>query len=422
MHRLPKPPTVWERLAASGCRSLIVDPYLGWPPQDMAGIYLSGWQFQDRFVMPGRSLPHRRLGALSRRYGRPPRLDDVYGTPRTSDLLALRDHLLAAPRRTAAAAVELLTEGPFELVWINFSSAHRAGHQLWNAAAVMDDPSGDAVGQELRAGLDDVYVAVDTAIGRLIEALPQNADLIVFSPTGMGPNLSRADLLPDMLNAVLAGGGQAVKNGGTQRSPVWSLRSRIPTAWRSRAARALPDRLVVDLTTRLYSRADWARTRAVAVPGENKGYVRLNLKGREREGIVDPAKADDLMGTIAEGMLTFRDVDGSPSVVSVERMSDLAGDRDFAPGLPDLVVSWGEAPPAHLARVSSPVHGEVVRHGVGSGRSGNHTDDAWAVLLPRASSVREIGRPVTVTDIGATACALFQADMSGLSGSPLLDA
>jgi predicted AlkP superfamily phosphohydrolase/phosphomutase len=278
------------------------------------------------------------------------------------------------------------------------------------------------VGEELRAGLDEVYVAVDTAVGRIIDALPDEVDLIVFSPTGMGPNLSRADLLPDMLNAVFAGeGGRAANGGATQRSPVWSLRSKIPAAWRSRIARALPDRLVVDLTTRLYSRADWARTPAVAVPGENKGYIRLNLKGREREGIVDPAEADEVMDTITKSMLTFRDVDGSPSVVSVERMSDLAGDRTFAPALPDLVVSWGEAPPAHLARVSSPVHGEVVRHGVGSGRSGNHTDDAWAILLPGPSRVRDLCRAVRVTDIGATACALFAADMSGLSGSPLLE-
>jgi predicted AlkP superfamily phosphohydrolase/phosphomutase len=421
MHTLPKPPTIWERLTPAGRRCLIVDPYLGWPPQSMAGVYLSGWQFQDRFVMPGRSLPRQKLGALSRRYGRPPRLDDVYGTPRPSDLHALRDHLLAAPRRTTAAATELLTEGPFDLVWINFSSAHRAGHQLWNAAAVMDDSSADAVGQELRAGLDDVYVAVDTAVGRLIDVLPQNADLLVFSPTGMGPNLSRADLLPDMLNAVLAGEGPTVGNGGIQRSPVWALRSRIPTAWRSRMARALPDRLVLDLTTRLYSRGNWERMRAIAVPGENKGYIRLNLKGRERDGTVDPAEADELMSEIARGLLTFSDIDGSPSVVSVERMSDIAGGPSYAPELPDLVVSWGEAPPAHLARVSSPAHGEVIRHGVGSGRSGNHTDDAWMILLPGTSRVRDPGRPVTIMDIGATACTLLGGDVAGLSGEPLLE-
>jgi hypothetical protein len=157
------------------------------------------------------------------------------------------------------------------------------------------------------------------------------------------------------------------------------------------------------------------------VPGENKGYIRLNLKGREREGIVDPAEADELMDEITKGMLTFRDLDGAPSVVSVERMSDLAGDRAFAPGLPDLVVSWGEAPPAHLARVRSPLYGEVARHGVGSGRSGNHTDDAWAVLAPGASRVRELGRPVRVTDLGATACALMEGEMLGLSGEPLLE-
>ena len=53
----PKPRTIWERLTERRRRSLIVDPYLAWPPRTMAGTYLSGWQFEDRMVTQGRSVP-----------------------------------------------------------------------------------------------------------------------------------------------------------------------------------------------------------------------------------------------------------------------------------------------------------------------------------------------------------------------------
>ncbi len=421
-HAFPKPRTIWERLTERGKRSLIVDPYLAWAPRAMAGVYLSGWHFEDRIVTQGRSVPRDARRRLARRHGRPPKLDDVYGRPSVSPLLALQEQLVRAPQRTVAVARDLLAAGSYELVWLNFGAAHKAGHHLWDPAAVLDEPPVGEAAETLARGLEDVYEAVDGAIGRILELLPAEADVIVFAPTGMGPNTSRADLLPGMLNAVLAGGSREEQGKDNLTAPVWSLRSRIPVGWRAGIARALPDRLVADLTTRLYLRADWQRTQAIAVPGENKGYVRLNLKGREREGIVDPGEADGLLQEIEQGLATFRDPDGSPSIAGIERMSELAGDRPYAERLPDLVIAWGDRPAAGVERVSSPRFGDVERRGVGSGRSGNHTDDAWAVLVPGASGICGLGRAARVTDIGATACGLLGADLAGLSGSPMLEA
>jgi predicted AlkP superfamily phosphohydrolase/phosphomutase len=419
VHTFPKPRTIWERLTERGRRSLIVDAYLAWAPRNMAGIYLSGLHFEDRMVLQGRSVPAGQRRALAARHGRPPRLDDVYGTRQASSLLAWRDHLIAGPRRTANAVIDLLSRDSFDLLWLNFSVSHKAGHHLWDPAAVVEEPLDDETARGLRDGLAEVYMAIDAAMARVIEALPDDADVIVFSPTGMGPNTSRGDLLPGMLDAVLTGRARPA-NGG--RSPVWSLRSKVPVSWRSAIARALPDSVVADLTTRLYTRADWTTTRAMAVPGENKGYVRINLKGREREGIVDPGAVDELTERIVHGLLTFRDPDGSPAIVRVERMRDVARGAPYAAGLPDLVIFWGDAPGMRLDRVSSPQFGEVARRGVGSGRSGNHTDDAWAIVVPGKSAARAPRVALKITDIGATACHLLGADLDGLSGAPLLDA
>jgi predicted AlkP superfamily phosphohydrolase/phosphomutase len=423
VHAFPHPPAIWERLTAAGRASLVVDPILGWPPHRMNGVYLSGWNFVDRMLTRGVSVPADARRRLSRRHGRPPHLDDVYGRRRIASLLALRDELLAAPARTASAALHLLRERRFDLLWLNFSAAHKAGHQLWDPASVVDGPLDPGTERALRGGLEEIYVAVDRELGRVVAALPDEADIVVFAPTGMSANTSRADLLPGMLAAVLRGRpAQAKSNGSRTLAPVWSLRSRVPASWRGQAARALPDRLVADLTTRLYIRADWTRTRAMAVPGENKGYVRLNLRGRERDGIVEPAAADELLGSIAEGLSTFEDPDGSPSIVQVQRMSDLAGSSSYAERLPDLVVYWGERSPKDVPYVSSLDFGRVARSGVGSGRSGNHVDDAWAIVVPASSRPRALERSLRVTDVGATACALLGADTTGLSGEPFLEA
>jgi predicted AlkP superfamily phosphohydrolase/phosphomutase len=422
LHTFPKPPTIWDRLSARGRRALVVDPILSWPPRNMAGVYLSGWQFEDRMLVKAESVPRGERTALSRRHGRSPRLDDVYGKRHGSSLVALLEHLMDGPRRAADAVLDELERDRFELLWLNFSAAHKAGHHLWDPAAVTEEQLDDELARTLRKGLEDVYEAVDAALGRTLDALPDDTDVIVFSPTGMGANTSRADLLPGMLHAVLnENGARREQSPDGVRTPVWSLRSSIPPEWRSRAARLLPDRLIADMTTRLYVRADWTSTRAMAVPGENKGYIRLNLAGREREGIVQPSEGEELLETISTGLATFCDPDGSAAIARVDLMSELAGELSYAERLPDLVVTWGDGSAARLQRVSSPRYGDVERRGVGSGRSGNHVDDAWTLLAPGGARIRELGRAATIKDVGATACSLLDADLTGLSGEPLLE-
>ena len=129
-----------------------------------------------------------------------------------------------------------------------------------------------------------------------------------------------------------------------------------------------------DLTARLELRGvDWTETRAFALPTDQHGYVRLNIRGREREGIVEPDDADELMDEIAEGLLTFRDPDGGPAVEAVDRVADVLGDGPGLHQMPDLVVRWANRPATRLAGVGSPKFGDVARRGGGSGRSGNHT-------------------------------------------------
>jgi predicted AlkP superfamily phosphohydrolase/phosphomutase len=422
LHAWPRPRTIWERLTERGRSSLIVDPYLAWAPREMAGVYLNGWAFEDRMVTAGRSTPRRARKTLARRHGRAPRLDDVYGRPQGTSLRALREHLVAAPGRAADAAIELLGTRSFDLLWLNFSAAHKGGHHLFDPASVVQEPLSGDEARVLGAGLADVYAAVDAALGHVVDALPDDADLIVFAPTGMGPTKTRTDLLPAMLAAVLSGKPRPQRaDARLSRAPLWSLRSRVPPGLRSQLARALPDRLVADVAARLSVRADWRRVRAFAVPGEEKGYVRLNLRGREREGIVDPGEAGELLEQIADGLLSFRDADGSPSIASVTPISELAAGAPAIARLPDLVIAWGEQP-GGLTAVRSPRFGEIERHGIGTGRSGHHADDAWAIILPENSRRRALSRAIRITDVGATACALLDADTDGLSGEPLLEA
>jgi predicted AlkP superfamily phosphohydrolase/phosphomutase len=423
VQHFPAPEPVWERVARDGGRALVVDPYESRPPGVKGVDYLSGWQFVNRATLERSSVPPGLHRSLARRHGRAPIVEEVFGRPTARGLRRIRRHFAAGPRRVADAITELLGQNAYDLVWVSFPVVHLGGHQLWDPGAVLRGGSERVVPKDLEDPLPAIYSAVDLALERVLTVLPRDADIVVLSPVGMGPNTSRSDLLPGMLEAVLAGGsataGSRRAEGG---SWIWRVRGGIRTALRATLARALPDRQLLDLTARLeLGRIDWRRTRAFPVPTAHQGYVRLNVRGRERDGVVDPADAPALLDEISAGLSSFHDLNGAPCVAGVDRVADVVGEGPGLAVLPDLVVRWSEQPSARLAGVSSPLYGEVRRRGGGTGRSGNHFSDAWVLLAPGASRLRELERPAQLVDIAATVCGVLGIDADGtMTGGPLL--
>jgi predicted AlkP superfamily phosphohydrolase/phosphomutase len=407
MLAVPRPETVWERIGRAGRRSLVVDPYTGWRT-DAPGVFLSGWQFRNRMVLPHESSPRDAHRTLARELGPPPDAQTVFGRLSDETLRDLGTALRAAPARAADVVVHLLPRERFDLVWVTFSGAHLAGHHLW--------PGENGTGTTI---LEEIYVAVDAAIARIWSALPPDADVLVLSPDGMGANTSRSDLLPDMLHAVLAGGAPATSSSAG--GGVWRMRAAVPRSLRGATARVIGDDLARRLVARWHFRSiDWRRTRAFALPGDCAGFVRLNLRDRERDGIVAPADARTVMDEIATGLMTFRDPDGAPAVGAVESLPASVASGRNAHALPDLIVRWTERPTATLTGVTSARFGTVARNGAGPGLAGNHVEGAWIQVLPGPSRVRDLGRTVRLPDVAATACALLGADAHGLPGSPFL--
>ena len=418
------PPAVWERLAASGLRTLAIDPYESRPPARDDGIFVCGWGFTDRVVLPRWSRPAGAGRRYALRHGRAPRATEVFGAPRPRELLSLREKLVAAPTRIATLAEELLARERFDLAWLTFSAAHLAGHQFWDLSHVDERALDPGARRTLAGALDDVYVAVDAAFATVLAVLPAGADVIVTSAVGMDVNTSRADLLPEMLTRILgqpAGGEVGAAASPDGAGAIWRLRAALPPRVRGAVANAIPARLALELTARLELRGlDWRATRAFAHPADNQGYVRLNLRDREREGIVEPREAEALCEKIADGLTSFRDADGSPAVDGVVRVDDRYRGK-HSDRLPDLSVRWTRSPAAGAVELASDRFGAVRRRGAGSGRSGNHTPgDAWAVIVPGRSRPVEPERAARLVDVAATVCAATGADASGLPGQPLL--
>ena len=300
----------------------------------------------------------------------------------------MRRDLLAAPDRVATLARHVLAKTAS--TWCGSPSARHISPatSFGTCRRLVEGERETARREGLEDTLAEVYAAADAAIGRILETLPDGADIILFSALGMGPNTSRADLLPEMLSAVLSGRRTMTSANGASTNPLWRLRAAVPTRTRASIANALPRRAVLEVISRLEVRAhDWSQIRAFTLPSDGVGYVRLNLRGRERDGAVHNAEVHGLEEQIADGLLSYTGSDGRPPVAAVERLADVLPDATRAEMLPDLIVRWNEVPATQQDHFVSPQFGEVRR--VGEGAVGPAITPTmpgpWSSLAPRGS-------------------------------------
>src|SRR5262249_11634395 len=207
-----------------------------------------------------------------------------------------------------------------------------------------DDP-GLADQVALSDALRQVYIACDATLGRIVEAAGDGS-IMAFSLHGMGAETSRVDALPEMLRRILTGESVPV---GPRQSLLRRLRNRVPNGWRHAVKHRLPV-VIQDRLTAFWrlGGTDWSRTRAFAQVADLQGYVRINLRGREAAGLVEPgAEFESLCAQIADGLLTFRDADtGEPVVREVLRSDQLYSAGSRRAELPDLLVGWAVSPVA----------------------------------------------------------------------------
>jgi predicted AlkP superfamily phosphohydrolase/phosphomutase len=154
--------------------------------------------------------------------------------------------------------------------------------------------------------------------------------------------------------------------------------------------------------------------------------VRVNLRGRESEGIVEPGEeARALIDRIEEGLLSFVDADTGERVVgATARATDLfpKTERIFRT-IPDLMARWAPSPAAKHRRIVSPVFGAIDwpmpgRHP--QGRSGNHRPTGFMIAAGDGIAAGTAVQGAHILDLAPTVYALMSLSVpEHMQGRPI---
>jgi predicted AlkP superfamily phosphohydrolase/phosphomutase len=409
-------PSFWRAIGDAGLPSVVLSVYAGRLEHGLPGAQAIGWGAPDPFsaVHGPRFEPPEVKAKLRAAVGRRAHLH-VLPPKNDRDVRRYGRRLLRGIDQQTQGVVALMRSEPWAFFFAAYGEPHHSGHLLWH----LEERSGG------RPNLvRSLYRAVDAGIGRIRDAMPDDAALVVFTPHGMGPMQMR----DDPLNDVLERGGWLVREPARRRGARETavaaarrvMRRTVPYPWRAEAHLALLHRghLVGGDLTGL----DWARTQAFAAPADLTSFVQLNLAGREPRGIVPPGGRERLLDEIAQALEELVDADtGRPAVAGLLRVDEALGVR--VDGLPDLAVEW--ALDAPIRRLASDRLGTIVVRDVDE-RTGHHRSRGFLIAtgpgIAASGSVSFDDAGATIVDLAPTVLARLGVPVpDALHGRPLIE-
>jgi predicted AlkP superfamily phosphohydrolase/phosphomutase len=307
-----------------------------------------------------------------------PFADDLASPPEgASGMAPFLDQCIEGVRRRGDLAEHLVAEIQPDVSVVVFPEPHHAGHFLWYT--VEPDPQfyGDLLADGMPSQtLKDLYRELDRQVGRLVAAAGPDTAVLVFALHGM--ELARG--VPSVLEPLLEQLGMACldESTGRRRSILSRVKARVPERLRNVYRRSVPlSRRSQWGQSAILPSYDWSRTRAFVLPIEHEGQIRLNLAGREAEGIVPPEQYDEVCESIEKAVRALTTADGRPIVRDVIRPPRGA----HLNGLPDLVVHW------HRAAFESSIRlGEVDAPLIRRWQTGQHAPDGFCIANGPASA------------------------------------
>ena len=243
-----------------------------------------------------------------------------------------------------------------------------AQHMFWRYLEE-DHPAAREVPRDQRRDvIPDLYQRMDGLIGRVMEQIDDGTLLMVISDHGFK---SFARCLN--LNAWLHQNGYLALKDGKTESGDW------------------------------FENVDWSRTRAYTM-GLNGLY--LNVKGREKQGIVDPAEAEALKKELRQKLNGLTDPASGAVGITGVFITDNVYRGPYTDNAPDLLVGYGAGYRASWDSVMGKVTTQVFEDNV-KAWSGDHCIDPRLVPGVLFSSHKFAEEKPAIVDVAPTILQLF---------------
>jgi predicted AlkP superfamily phosphohydrolase/phosphomutase len=218
----------------------------------------------------------------------------------------------------------------------------------------------------------------------------------------MGVNDSKNYFLQDIMDRVNE--GFAAREPGVfgsarpkQRGVIRSLMEVVPASLQNIVASRIPAAVKDAVVDRSYTAGhDWNCTPAIGLRSDWSGYVRFNLRGRERDGMLDDETRRRYEDWMRQCFVSLCDAATDDAIVDEIHFANHEASGARSSLLPDAIVTW--TPIAPPSRIVSPLIGTLDGQ-LTDGRRGNHRSDGFLITMGAGFEHGTDASPIHITEL-----------------------
>ena len=361
-------PAVWDVLGARGMRSALI----GVPPSFPPPQRFPGWRVGCFLTPPSATswaFPSELETEIAEELG--PGNDYVFDIPdfRKAGYEVVLEQVFAMTERRFRVARRMLVEKPWDFFMVCEIALDRLHHVFWQHV----DPRHPLYepGTKYETVFHDYYRFLDREVGTFLEHVPDDAVTIVMSDHGARPMM-----------------GGLCFNDWLMREGYLAMTETLagPTAIKD-------------------APIDWSRTLAWG-DGGYYGRLFLNVRGREPQGIVEPARYEEIRDEIIAKLEAAPGPDGESLGTKVFKPQDVYPDvRGIAP---DLIVYFGDLDWRSVGSVGNP---SLFTYENDTGPDGaNHDRDGIFALAGLRGQPMGATDDLRLVDVGPTILKLYDLE------------
>lgn len=411
-------PPIWTTLSKAGKLCGVIDAPYNYPVNS-----INGMKIVDRGAhvpagsgdfMELRTHPPELVREIEQLFGTDPakgRSSDYFPLGTAKEVNIFRNIYCKRIVNKTDLTLHYWRQQPWDFFMSCYTEAHCAGHRCWH----IHDPNHPDHDPELARAVGDpvkdIYIELDRAVGRILEAVRDKARVVVYLSHGMGPRHTGTRMLDRILARL--DNQNVTTNTGTAMNLARAVWRHIPEAVR-KPLMPIRNNLAHDS---FQPNREGRRFFEVFANDRTAG-IRINLAGREAKGMVQPGEEyDSVCEQLIADLKELRNAEsGEPLIREILHTRDHYSGR-YLDRLPDLLVTWNRSAPINVA-VSAKI-GTVDAKGIAIRRTGDHrTVGRFFAVAPEWTHRRLDGK-VKAQDFAPTFARLLGVPPAPSDGNPI---
>ena len=384
----------WCELERNEIRVCVFDVPMTFPSRLQRGIELINWGSHDQlgsFTSNNSDLQRE----IQKRFGAHPMGAEIPVDKTRAQLEQIRANLVKGAKLKGEISRWLLESQDWDFYLTVLGECHRGGHILWSD----EDPEDSLVPHH---ALLDVYRSVDRSLGEILKGLSlDETTVVIFSLHGMESNTSQEHFVPMIMDRVNKKWASSNETGAPsscalrQRSPMRWLRENVPLRLQNAIAQAVPVGIRDWVVTKAVTGGhDWPNTPGFPLLADLTGYLRFNIRGREKLGMLEVGSDELNQYTqwLCMCLESIRITESAEPLIEEVCLMNQRHTGARSHHLPDVILKWKKVP--EVTAVHSDILGELTTERA-TGRGGNHRPEGFCLLLgdglgPESQKLRHI--------------------------------